>query len=1103
MASEHRTSLGGVGRRFRLRFTGLVAAGLLACAASASAQIGQLVSPGPLARAHARLEGAANCQKCHEPGRKVTADLCLSCHKPVADRIRQKKGIHRDVTSDCTKCHVEHAGVDAELRPFNLKIFDHTRDAGFPLEGRHAPLAGDCAKCHKTRSYLAVSAACATCHKDVHAPTLGPNCLTCHPMAQAFKDAKKGFDHSKSAFALAGAHQRVACEKCHVNKVYKGVRFAACTDCHKNPHRQIAAGDCRSCHTVETWKTQKLDHARTAFPLKGRHAEIPCAKCHVRPATQVALKFERCSNCHEDPHKGSFKQDCSACHNETRFGKAPFDHTKSTKFPLTGKHAPLECAKCHKGVVTGGSTPAKVVDYRGLSTACASCHADIHRNELGSACEACHTTASFKVPGYTHPRWPAFFGGQHQSAPCASCHVPQPPGPPRKTGVPIEGWKFKGVSTACAACHADVHLGQVGTACEACHAIDAAKFAVVGFAHAKTAYPLTGRHAAVDCRKCHKPETAAFPAGRGTAIRLKGLATACASCHTDQHLGQLGSKCETCHTTTTFKVQAYNHAKASAALISGRHVPLKCEACHKPQNAAYPAGTGTAVRYKVGLSCSNCHADQHRGALGTTCEMCHTTAEWRTVSRAFHKKASFKLEGRHLDVECAQCHWNGVLRGTPTRCFDCHWVRRQDDRYRTRLGSDCENCHRPTSWNAVSWNHGTATGTALSPVHRAMGCLGCHKSGTFEAGGITCFSCHAADYQRAASPNHVAAGFPTSCELCHLATHSAWSQASVSHSTFPLTGRHATAACVNCHGNGVYRGTPRACVGCHRAEYDRTTQPAHAAAGFSTVCDSCHSASAPAWTGSYNHSAVYPLVGLHATQACAVCHVNNVYKGTPNSCFGCHKTNYDRTSKPPHAASGFSTACDSCHNPSASSWSAAFNHSAIYPLLGLHAVQACTACHVNNVYVGTSRLCYGCHKTDYDRTSKPPHAASGFSTSCDSCHSPSASTWAATFDHNQYFVLAGRHLTAACTDCHRNSVYKGRCARATHATPPTTRERGIRTTSRRGSRPRATVVTSTRTPRGRRRSSTTRGSRFRRAGMRATRARRATSTRRTTSRSPV
>ena len=54
-------------------------------------QLGSLLSPGPLARAHQTVEGA-QCQQCHEAGRKVSAVRCLNCHRPVAERMAAKKG---------------------------------------------------------------------------------------------------------------------------------------------------------------------------------------------------------------------------------------------------------------------------------------------------------------------------------------------------------------------------------------------------------------------------------------------------------------------------------------------------------------------------------------------------------------------------------------------------------------------------------------------------------------------------------------------------------------------------------------------------------------------------------------------------------------------------------------------------------------------------------------------------------------------------------------------------------------------------------------------------------------------------------------------------
>ena len=43
----------------------------LALAQPAVAQIGAIVSPGQLSNAHATVEGLANCQKCHTPGRAM------------------------------------------------------------------------------------------------------------------------------------------------------------------------------------------------------------------------------------------------------------------------------------------------------------------------------------------------------------------------------------------------------------------------------------------------------------------------------------------------------------------------------------------------------------------------------------------------------------------------------------------------------------------------------------------------------------------------------------------------------------------------------------------------------------------------------------------------------------------------------------------------------------------------------------------------------------------------------------------------------------------------------------------------------------------------
>ena len=400
-------------------------------------------------------------------------------------------------------------------------------------------------------------------------------------------------------------------------------------------------------------------------------------------------------------------------------------------------------------------------------------------------------------------------------------------------------------------------------------------------------------------------------------------------------------------------------------------------------------------------------------------------AQFDTPNRLFHTGvAAFPLDGRHRDLPCESCHLNGVYRGTPSKCIDCHWVRRQDDKYRLQLGTQCEQCHRTSSWTAVRWDHAAMTGMPLNAAHRTLSCESCHRQDSFRQAQANCVSCHQKDFQAARTPNHVAAGFPTTCDTCHRASAATWQGAAFNHeSVFPLVGQHAQQACASCHKNNVYKGTPRECIACHRTEYDRTTTPNHAAAGFPTTCESCHRPTDPSWVGSaFNHSAVFPLVGVHAQQACATCHVNNVFRGTARDCVGCHRPQYDRTTTPNHAAAGFSTTCDSCHRPTDASWTAAsFNHSSVFALVGRHAQQTCAACHVNNVYRGTPRDCVGCHRSQYDRTASPNHLAAGFPTTCDSCHRASDTSWTqGTFSHSQFPITSGPHRVS-CTTCHTNS----------------------------------------------------------------------------------
>jgi hypothetical protein len=419
--------------------------------------------------------------------------------------------------------------------------------------------------------------------------------------------------------------------------------------------------------------------------------------------------------------------------------------------------------------------------------------------------------------------------------------------------------------------------------------------------------------------------------------------------------------------------------------------------------------------------------------LGSTTAL----AQFDTPNRSFHNATGFPLDGRHLTVECEACHLNGQYQATPTTCFACHWQRRRDDPYQTRLGTQCEQCHRPTSWTAVQWDHAGQAGVPLNLDHRLLACESCHSSRVFAPGSTTCVSCHQRDFAATTAPNHAAAGFPLTCASCHRPGDSTWQNGGGGgfdhNAVFPLVGVHAAQACQACHVNNLYLGTSRDCVGCHRNDYNRTSAPNHAAAGFPTTCETCHRPTDPSWRngggGQFDHNAIFPLQGAHAMQACTTCHVNNVYRGTPRECVGCHQADYNRTASPNHAAAGFPTTCETCHRPTDPSWQSGsgFDHQAVFALVGNHARVDCAVCHVNNVFRGTPRDCVGCHQNEYNRTTSPNHAAANFPTTCDTCHRPTDPSWGSGsgFNHQAVFPLVGTHARVDCAVCHVNNVFRG------------------------------------------------------------------------------
>ena len=64
----------------------------------------------------------------------------------------------------------------------------------------------------------------------------------------------------------------------------------------------------------------------------------------------------------------------------------------------------------------------------------------------------------------------------------------------------------------------------------------------------------------------------------------------------------------------------------------------------------------------------------------------------------------------------------------------------------------------------------------------------------------------------------------------------------------------------------MFAGTPSDCAGCHLGEFQATTEPAHAAAGFSQDCQTCHNVNS--WDGATFAHTAFALTGAHTMADC-------------------------------------------------------------------------------------------------------------------------------------------------------------------------------------------------------------------------------------------
>jgi hypothetical protein len=610
--------------------------------------------PGPLHSAHAdvaALERGARCEACHRPGEGVDAQRCTACHAVIGAQVADGTGLHGSFAAEqrqrCEHCHGEHHGDDT--------------------------------------------------------PLIAP-----YAFARAGVADAKRFDHAHVAFGLHGAHEALACARCHphadATAPPAGGRFVGlsqqCTACHRDAHAGAFGAACEDCHGQQRpfAEAPHFDHA--VMRLDGAHAQVPCATCHG-PGTERDVAAERrqrpparaCKACHADPHGGAAPVaalrlhdtgDCARCHDATawRAARPTLERHAALGFALHGAHAAAACTSCHGDA---SSQPRWSGPVPGTAD-CGSCHTGPHREAMLAAarCEQCHVAADATFAGSSRITADAHAAAgfplvpPHAALDCNRCH--------RGTA-----WheRFPGRDAAgCTVCHADAHGGQFdGTQrrqCTDCH--ERTHFTPHRFgrdAHARTAFPLTGAHEAVACMRCHT-------AVRDGVRTFAGTPSACAACHADVHAGAFDgaarpaavggrSGCARCHDTSSFTrlVAPFDHLAWTGHALAGAHERVACAACHPPAD-------GRRLGKAAGTACASCHADPHAGqfrtAGATDCARCHDQATFAPVRFDHQRDTRFPLDGAHRDLACSRCHVavrdgeRTVVRYRPlgTACADCH-----------------------------------------------------------------------------------------------------------------------------------------------------------------------------------------------------------------------------------------------------------------------------------------------------------------------------------------------------------------------------------------------------------------------------------------------
>jgi hypothetical protein len=496
------------------------------------------------------------------------------------------------------------------------------------------------------------------------------------------------------------------------------------------------------------------------------------------------------------------------------------------------------------------------------------------------------------------------------------------------------------------------------------------------------------------CVACHKDVGWLANQNRGLHGSSATKGARCSSCHPD-HAGEAfelirwpeGSR------------DRFDHRKAGWPLQQS-HAKVDCAKCHAPAFQVAPAAKlaagGRSNWTGLETTCTSCHEDTHRGALGIRCTSCHDAGEWAITPGFSHDTTGYALTGKHRDVGCDQCHENArlplkrdpsgqpipIYRPVPAQtCTACH-----RDVHAGSFGGTCTTCHTTAGFRQITPSGGFDHGRTRFPLrgrHATTKCAACHQNFTTDQGrrppSATCATCHRPDPHGGAATLD---GKPVDCVACHSEntfTPSTFPLARHQASRYPLEGKHRAVACAACHRKDlspvapvrlgparvVIRPSAARCANCHQDDHG-----GQLAGSDTRDCAACHGLTGftPSTIDQAAHAALrLPLDGRHAAIDCRACHgatrpglaplphasalgkAQFALTKVEVECAACHRDPHAGRFEPSGPRAN-PKSCLGCHDTRAflpTTVDVAAHQTFAFALGGAHRAAPCQACHAD------------------------------------------------------------------------------------------------------------------------------------------------------------